>query len=92
MNRSDLSEYRQMRFRKANTCPLCRGRIFDDDEIIMERKKTGKTVKYIFFHERCVKDAKQKDEEAQGKYAEKGSLTSAMEKSKGGTIAPGNSC
>ena len=65
MKKTELSAYKQARFRKANTCPICKNRIFDNDEFVMERKQTGHAIMYVFYHEGCVKlHAEQKDEEA----------------------------
>ena len=68
LKKTELSAYKQARFRKANTCPICKNRIFDNEEFIMERKQTGHTIMYVFYHEGCVKHyAEQKDEEAKAK-------------------------
>jgi len=88
LKKTELSAYKQARFRKANTCPICKNRIFDNDEFVMERKQTGHAIMYVFYHEGCVKlHAKQKDEEAQ-QSAGKSTFTHPMEAWAKGQNAP----
>ena len=61
MIKKDLSAYKQMRFIKANICPICGKRIFDGDEFEMEVRRAGHACHYIFYHRGCACGENQKE-------------------------------
>lgn len=63
MIKKDLSAYKQMRFAKANKCPICDKRIFDCDEFVMDIRRTGHACHYIFYHKGCYYREKEKESE-----------------------------
>ena len=50
---SDLSKYQQMRFKKNNRCPIC-GKEIKNEEFEMVLAKSGRQIKYNFFHLDCL--------------------------------------
>lgn len=53
MTISQLTDYQQRRFKKNNICPICRKQI-KNEEFEMLTTKSGRLVRYNFFHTSCL--------------------------------------
>lgn len=67
MIKKDLSAYKQMRFTKANKCPICGKRIFDSEQFEMEVWRMGHSCHYKFYHRGCYYGEREKEEAATAK-------------------------
>lgn len=53
MTISQLTDYQQRRFKKNNICPICKKEI-KNEEFEMLTTKSGRLMKYNFFHTSCL--------------------------------------
>lgn len=50
----DLSQYEKRRFNTNHVCPICWKEIRCHERFIMFKRKTGRIMRYSFYHEQCL--------------------------------------
>lgn len=50
----DLTAYQRRRLSENSVCQICKRAIYYDEDLIFDKRRTGKKLDYLFYHERCV--------------------------------------